>query len=131
MSDVLEKIIGFVDDAMVERGYRKCIDAANGDVMIIEALELERKGGPCHYCGVPYKRIDVNNRYGRFSYYQPFCFCYRRCPCCDKILVVEKYLGIESCTVCYPNGSAKKKKDESKHKKLDGKSAAAGDKESD
>jgi hypothetical protein len=108
--------VGFVDDAMVEMGYRKCIDGANGNTQIILALELERKGGKCPICDTEYRRIDVDNQYGKFSYYQPFCMCFKRCQVCERLLVAERLLEINYCTSCHPNGVQGAKK-QTTHKK--------------
>ena len=108
--------IGFVDDAMVEDGYRKCIDGAMGNTQVIVALELERVGGPCPICGIAYKKEDVDNRYAKFSYYRPFCMCFKRCKTCERLLVAERLLGITYCTSCHPEG-VEVKKAEKKHTK--------------
>lgn len=125
--------LGFVSDEMVETGYQMCIAAAGGNTQLIVALELERKGGVCPFCDRPFRKIDLDTRYAKFSFYLPGCLCYRICRSCGtedtpRYLVAERLLGISYCTSCHPKGiepprTAKRRKPGFR----DGKAAAAGD----
>ena len=150
MSDTLKQLVGFIDDEAVERGYRKSIGAANGNTQIILNLEMERTGGNCSFCGYPWKKIDVDNPFAKFTYYQPGCHCYKKCQRCtipatvdDKgrvryseiphYMVVERFMDIAYCTACHdkdPNAS-KERRNKKKDGYRDGKSEMAGEKESD
>lgn len=137
----------FFDEAHVERGYRKCVAAAGGNLQLIVALELERKGGLCpvETCQTPYKRVEVDNRFGKFTYFQPACHCFKKCDVCTiraefdengrvvreqipRFMVSERLLGIHHCTFCHPNGPEQPKKVRTPRKKeyRGGQDAAAG-----
>ena len=146
---LIRKVGGFVTGGMVEEGYRKCIDAARGNTQLIAALELERKGGHCPSCDTLFVEVRVENRFGKFSYFEPGCYCYKKCitaPAfrlnkngerksdgniagCGRFLVAEKFLGIDHCTNCNPGGVEVKKREkkETKDYQRDGKTAAAGE----
>jgi hypothetical protein len=106
--------VGYVSDVMIEDGYRKCIANAGGNTQILTALELERKGGPCPVCGRDYRKIEVDNKYGKFTFYQPSCMCFKQCGSCGRFLVSERLLDIWHCTSCHPEGLEKKKKKQHK-----------------
>jgi len=129
-SETVVKLLGYVDDAMVEKGYRKCIAAAGGNTEIIFAIELERKGGKCPLCDRSYAKIIVDNRFGKFTYFRPSCFCFKQCDLCQRYLVSEKLLNISHCTHCHPNGVQEHKKHTNgKRRFRDGKAAASGEEE--
>jgi hypothetical protein len=128
VSDLLRRFAGFIENAEVEAGYQKCCAAARGNTQLLVALELERKGGPCPLCGTRYAKMDMDNPFGKFTYFEPACYCYKRCDICGRHLVAERFQAIGHCTTCFPRGVEKARKDTSKHKKLDGKGAAAGEK---
>jgi hypothetical protein len=149
--DLIGAVGGFITDSSVERGYRASISAARGNTQVILALELERQGGLCPKCDTPWSKIEVDNVFGKFSYFQPNCNCFRRCehvpvfkalrngtmrfagtsPGCGRWLVTEGLLGIDHCTSCNPDGVHRETKKEPKggsgDYKRDGKSAAAGE----
>jgi hypothetical protein len=104
LKEAARKVMGFVTDETVEASYRKCVDAAHGQPEIITMLELERKGGRCPICDMPFVRIDVENRFGKFHYYYPQCRCYKKCAKCGRDMIAERFLNITYCTECYPHG---------------------------
>jgi hypothetical protein len=122
-----EEVVGFIDDAVVEKGYRMCCDGAMGVTQIIVALELERKGGPCPVCGRGYIAVEVDNRFARFTYYKPSCRCFRVCGRCGRIMVSERLLGLSYCTAC-GMGKPREVVKRSERKSIrDGKAAASGE----
>jgi hypothetical protein len=123
----LETVISFIDDAVVETGYRECIEAAHGNTQVVLALELERQGGACPVCGREYRRVDVANHFARFSYYQPACRCFRVCPRCERYMVAERFLEIAHCTGCGFGKRPEVVRDTTRRRRRDGKSAAAGE----
>ena len=110
-----EKI--YITDETVERGYQRCLE---GEDHIAQAATLERRGGPCPICGVPFNVVFVDNEYGCFQYYQPSCRCYKRCewvkvpsgvvPGCGRWLIAEKLVGIDYCTSCHTKNPEEKPK---------------------
>jgi len=104
----------FVTDGLVETGYQKLLE---GGDLVAQGVTLERRGGPCPLCGREFTRIDIDNAYGKFTYYQPACHCYGVCnevrvPSgttvgCGRHLVTERVVGLHYCTSCYkePPGS--------------------------
>jgi hypothetical protein len=155
VSDVLRRIVGFIDDAAVEKGYQKLLSSYGGNTQLIETLELERKGGPCHYCERPYRKVDAKtmtcprcdgqkydkgkcglcngtgkfeNPFAYFSRFEPSCNCYRRCGICGRWLVAERFLSIDHCTSCHPQGVQERKTRKPRKPAFrDGKTAAAGE----
>jgi len=139
------------DDAAVERGYRLFVEREEkrGDVAALKALEMERRGGPCHYCGVPFAEVKVNNRYAEFSYFEPACHCYKRCQeivteaCldddknpvpavrCGRWMVEERFKELSLCIACHGEPRKEEKREPKKRKKSfkDAKAAAAGENE--
>lgn len=134
----------FVTEGLVETGYQKLLD---GPDAVAQAASLERKGGPCPYCGVAFTKLDVDNKFGKFSYYQPSCRCFPVCKTveirdrangryvgrvegCGRFLITEKLAGIDYCTACYaepPGVVARKAKP--RKRAYGGKDAAAGDRD--
>ncbi|MFA5376793.1 MAG: hypothetical protein WC455_13675 [Dehalococcoidia bacterium] len=129
----------YITDEIVEHGFQRCLE---GEDNIAQAATLERKGGPCPFCGVPFNKVDVDNRYGKFSYYQPSCRCFKRCDWvqfpsgpvvgCGRWLIAERIVGINFCTSCTPPKDDKKDQAAKKNgkvlaRKRIGKDAAAGD----
>jgi hypothetical protein len=133
MNEVVKQIVGFIDDAAVEAGYQKLCAANRGNTEILYALELERKGGLCPLCQTPYAKMFVDNIFGKFTYYEPACYCFKRCNLCGRFLVVEKLTDIGFCTTCYKKDPIEKHKEKRMGKPgfRDGKAEAAGDKNSD
>ena len=136
ISAVLEQRHPFTSDALVDTGYQKLLDAPDG---VAQAATLERKGGPCPFCGVAFGRIEVDNKFGKFAYYQPACHCFKRCmrvqlphghvTGCERWMVTEKLVGIDYCTQCYGQPPGTKTKASRVHKRAyGGKDAAAGEK---
>jgi ssDNA-binding Zn-finger/Zn-ribbon topoisomerase 1 len=132
--------IPFVNDALVETGFQKLL---SGPDPVAQAVTLERKGGPCPYCGVAFVQIDVDNRFGKFSYFQPGCRCFPVCKKvqlphgttegCGRFLITEKLSGIDYCTQCYadpPGTKARAVRSGARSsRKASGKDAAAGDRD--
>jgi hypothetical protein len=127
----------FITEGLVETGYHKLLD---GPDPVAQAVTLERKGGPCPYCGVAFARIEVDNKFGKFSYYQPACRCFPVCKHvqlphgtvegCGRFLITEKLAGINYCTQCYDQPPGTKTKATRVHKRAyGGKDAAAGEKD--
>lgn len=127
----------FVTEALVEQGFQRLLD---GPDAVVQAATLERRGGPCPYCGVQFTRIEVDNKYGKFAYYQPACHCFKVCrkvqlphgttEGCGRFLITEKLSGIDYCTSCYAEPPGYKPKKMAVHKRAyGGKDAAAGEKE--
>jgi hypothetical protein len=125
----------FVTEGLVETGYQKLLD---GPDAVAQGASLERHGGPCPYCGVAFARIDIDNKFGKFSYHQPACRCFPVCksvqlphgtaPGCGRFLITEKLSGIDYCTSCYSQPPGTKSKPIRPHKRAyGGKDAAAGD----
>lgn len=89
------------------------------DTAALKALELQFKGGPCHYCGVPFKRVPVVNRHASFVMYEPDCRCYKRCDQliheatvdvkgnpvpeqrCGSWMVEERFKNLTRCLLCF------------------------------
>jgi len=107
-----------VTDEDVEAGYRKCLAEAGNNVQKLLALELERKGGQCPICDVPFKRVEVRNQFATFDYFEPGCYCYKKCPVCSipdqldedgrvvrsgvpRFMVAERLLEVHQCIRCY------------------------------
>jgi len=132
----------FVNDDLVETGYQKLLE---GPDAVAQAACLERKGGPCPYCGVEFARVDIDNKFGQFSYYQPACRCFPVCRSveirdrnngkyvgrvegCGRFLITEKLAGVGYCTSCYSEAPGAKAKAAKAHKRAyGGKDAAAGE----
>lgn len=129
----------YVTDELVEKGYQRVID---GPDFVAQAAALERHGGPCPLCRTPFAKIEIKNEYGDFSYYQPACYCYKRCQRvqfphghvqgCDRYLIAERLAGIDFCTTCNhedPKRPTAKRTDTGYKtaRKATGKDAAAGE----
>ena len=104
----------YIDEALVEKGYQRCLE---GEDNIAQAAALERHGGPCPICGVPFNVVFVDNQFGSFNYYQPSCRCFKRCESvkirdrktghldgyvkgCGRWLIAERLVNIGYCTHC-------------------------------
>jgi hypothetical protein len=136
---------GYVEDTMVEDGYQLCVReyTAKGNTAGLTALEVERKGGLCHYCDAPFHEIVVNSQYGHFSYFEPTCQCYKRCSIlpveeggkrkgnaagCRRWMVEERFRNLSLCLRCYGEPRAHKESERKPRKKeYGGKEAAAGE----
>ena len=127
----------FVTEELVEAGYQRLLD---GPDPVAQAATLERKGGPCPLCGVQFVRIEVDNKFGKFGYFQPACRCFPVCrhvqvphgstEGCGRFLITEKLSGIDYCTSCYKDPPGTKSKPAKVHKRAyGGKDAAAGEKD--
>jgi len=129
----------YITDEIVEHGFQRCLE---GEDHLAQAATLERKGGPCPFCGVPFNLVIVDNAYGCFNYYQPSCRCFKRCEWvkfpsglvkgCGRWLIAEGIVGIGYCTSCTPPKDEKKEEAARKNgkvlgRKRSGKDAAAGD----
>lgn len=98
----------FVTEKLAENGYQRLLD---GPDFVAQAATLERKGGPCPVCGVEFAKVVVDNKFGKFDYYQPACRCFPVCKTvqltngtvvgCGRFLITEKLAGIGYCTSCY------------------------------
>ena len=75
------KVYGYVTDPLVEAHYQNLIKeyTKRGNTAGLKAFELERNGGLCHYCDVPFREVVVDNKNGKFHYFEPACHCYKRC----------------------------------------------------
>lgn len=97
----------YVTEELVEKGFQRILE---GDNSVALAATLERRGGPCPLCGKEFKRLTVDNAYGKFTYYQPDCRCYKVCasvrvpggtaPGCGRYLIAEREMMIPHCTSC-------------------------------
>ena len=100
-------------EAFTEEGYRRMLAKHGGDVEMVFSLQQERTGGPCKYCHKPFEKKTC----GGFAWYEPACRCFRRCDKvrtpdgtfqgCGRIMVYEKYKGLENCSHCYPEEQRK------------------------
>jgi len=127
----------FVTEELVEMGYQRLLD---GPDAVAQGASLERHGGPCPLCGTQFARIDVDNTFGKFGYYQPACRCFPVCKKvqlphgtvegCGRFLITEKLAGIDYCTSCYSQPPGTKSKPIKMHKRAySGKDAATGEKD--
>lgn len=130
----------FVTEELVEQGYQRLLD---GPDFVAQAATLERKGGPCPVCGVEFVEVVVDNKFGKFDYYQPACRCFKTCQRvqlqsgwvegCGRFLITEKLAGINYCTSCYaqpPGTKAKAARTGTGYRtarKVSGKDASAGE----
>lgn len=139
----------FIDDALVEKGYQRCLE---GHELVARVATLERRGGPCPVCGVPFNLVIVDNKFGQFDYYQPSCRCYKRCESvkirekkkdgsygrllgevegCGRWLIAEKLTNIDYCTSCNAEDPNPKQKHTPKtvERKIIGKDLATGERD--
>jgi hypothetical protein len=131
----------FITQEMVDAASRRLEDAAMGNGGILQALRLEREGGPCPLCRVPFRAVLVDNPCGRFAYYEPACRCYKKCmriahpryfdpkvrryvegwsEGCGRWMVAEKLAGLDRCMDCptyEPQAGGKDAKGPSRRKK--------------
>jgi len=146
------KPVGKTTDPMVEEAYREYVGylTKKGDVAALKAIELERVGGPCHYCNVPFKRVEVKNSHGDFAMFEPACHCYKRCDRvvyeatvdkdgkpvaetkCGRWMVEERFKNLSRCIVCYgePRKEVPRKESSPRRRSRgfhDAKAAAAGE----
>ena len=139
----------FIHEGLVEEGYRRCIHGLEGQTELLLAVQLERIGGPCPICGKHFAKIEVDNQYGKFHYFKPDCWCFKRCERvpinkitkagatqnigyaegCGRYLVAETFLGIDFCTSCRGSQEDRKPRKVVRRsaRQVDGKAAAAGD----
>jgi hypothetical protein len=114
-----------VTDDTVEIGYRKLVDHYEryGNTAALKALELERKGGWCHYCNAPFTEIKLSNLWADFSYFVPSCQCYKKCDhkidenseeICGRVMVEERFRNLSDCLVCRGDPEKKKSIEEKK-----------------
>lgn len=78
------------------------MDACIDHQLKIEAILLERdiNGGECMNCGKEYKRIEVKTKYIHFSYFEPACSCFPRCPLCGRMMHHEVLTNQNGCRNC-------------------------------
>jgi hypothetical protein len=99
----------YVTEELVEKGFQRILDG--GDQVALAAT-LERRGGPCPLCQREFKKIEVDNQFGRFDYFQPSCRCYHICQevhiptgattkGCGRFMIAEREFGITHCLSCY------------------------------
>jgi hypothetical protein len=100
----------FVTEELVELGYMRTMEATH-DPNAITALALERHGGECPRCKRPFIRMQIDNAFGKVTWFQPNCRCFKRCERvrypynhyaagCGRFLVAEGLMGIDFCTTC-------------------------------
>jgi hypothetical protein len=143
----------FIDDVTVEACYQRCITRRKNTAGL-RALELERHGGQCHYCDKLFREVKIDTRFGQFSYFIPGCDCYKQCVVtevyhhpeilidgCGHWMVEERFRNLSHCLNCWGDPEEIKKKEQkalqgerkskvkSQRKKIDGKSAASGERE--
>ena len=134
---------GYIEESMVEVAYQACVKeyTAKGNTAGLKALELERKGGLCHYCDTPFQEVVVDSQYGHFSYFEPSCQCFKRClktpiedrnpkhtEGCGRWMVEERFRNLTLCLRCY--GETREHKEvvkKSRKKEYGGKDASAGE----
>lgn len=107
-------------EARLEDGYRMLLSRHGGDVEMVFALQQERTGGECKYCHKAFTKKTC----GALYWFEPACRCFKRCAQvrtpevtfqgCGRLMVYEKYKGIDQCIHCYP--AEQRKHDESKAK---------------
>lgn len=85
---------------MMEYTMSRLIDA--NAVEPAKLLDLDVFGGECVVCHKPYRKIEVKNKWVEFSYFEPACNCYVRCPICNRSLHHEVLLNTKYCPHCGP-----------------------------
>jgi hypothetical protein len=108
----------FTSQELVDVAYRRLVDGMHDQPELVLAAQLESIGGECPVCSKPFLRVDVDNEYGKFHYFQPDCRCFKRCERvdvegvkngkwyhretvgCGRLLIAERLLGIGYCTSC-------------------------------
>lgn len=70
--------------------------------VFIKLFSLEFDGGYCYNCGVPWEKVEVDNRYSKGSFYQPRCDCFMKCPACKTYLydLQYTYRRVSYCDNC-------------------------------
>lgn len=77
-----EKSLGITQE-LLEKSHQRIIDSymrANLPLEACNYIDKEFVGGDCAICKKPFKKVDVDNRNGKFIYYTPSCRCYPKCP---------------------------------------------------
>jgi hypothetical protein len=89
----------------LQRGtYDKAADAGLPKAYL-DLIVQEMTGGNCPICGKPWREIPVKNRFADFTYYDPDCICFPRCPRCRTSLHREISAGgivgkLGDCNTC-------------------------------
>ena len=63
----------------------------------LRMMQVERDGGECPICHVPWRRVAVRNAHADYVYHDPVCDCHPRCPRCGVSLHREAVLGHLAC----------------------------------
>ena len=118
----------------LEDSYMNCVRKDGQETEFAQAINLERRGGKCKYCG----REFVKKTIGELYWYVPGCHCYQKCDHvklwakvggyegwyqiegCGRYLVYEKFKGLDYCTHCKIGKPVEKEeKSNGRKKKLD------------
>jgi len=80
---------------------------------LIVLEQLEKDGGKCPECKKPWNKVEVNNVYADFFYYDPDCNCFPRCPECGTSQHREWAVAnaVYECSTCRYQFQARPKKD--------------------
>ena len=81
-SKLMPRIEQAAVDGTVLKEYQmieRVIDAETGNMM-----QQELTGGKCPMCGQPWRKVETRNLFGEFTFYDPGCKCFPRCPECGK-----------------------------------------------
>lgn len=135
VKEVYDWIISLCSDkenaeSALEGSYMECVKRWGWETEYAQAINLERRGGNCKYCGRPF----VKKTCGELYWYEPGCHCYPKCnhvklwakvngyegwhqiQGCGRYLVYEKFKGLDYCTHC-KIGKPKEKTEDSKGRK--------------
>jgi len=62
------------------------VKEAGGGRLELDLIANETAGGKCPSCGAAWEKVEVENRYAEYEYYQPSCRCFGNCDKCGKSL---------------------------------------------
>ena len=82
---------------------REAHEAAEAPVLMLQFIELETIGGNCPRCKKAWKKVEVKSECADFTYYEPDCKCYPKCPNCGTSFHREWAMGSRdfgTCTAC-------------------------------
>ena len=82
----------------LDREYQE-LERSGASPGLLQAILLERDGGPCPLCSKPWGSIYVTQLDANFHYKEPTCSCLGRCTKCGRSLHREHYQGIP-CLSC-------------------------------
>lgn len=109
--ELVEKVTGQrrITQELIDTSMKRFIERCT-DSRVQLAAELQWHGGNCPFCKTPFARYEWKNAVAEFVYYEPYCFCFKRCetvktksgvrPGCGTWMIAERLLGIDHCTNC-------------------------------